>query len=162
MVRLRNWQLFALCVGVWGTTWHAITYQVGDTPPERYGRWIHYPWSGELVHALGPAEYRELRSDRNRYKMTSEEQERLSRLTVGIAGLSVGNIVFSLILGALLMARGLGYDSAGGRATRMRPIASMMFTLVAPVSTAVSQKLDAEKRSISTQHAPAASAPASE
>jgi drug/metabolite transporter (DMT)-like permease len=34
MHRLRNWQLFAICVLVWGTTWHAITYQLGDFPAE--------------------------------------------------------------------------------------------------------------------------------
>ena len=34
MHRLRTWQLFAVCVLLWGTTWHAITYQVGDFPPE--------------------------------------------------------------------------------------------------------------------------------
>jgi len=32
--RFRNWQLFAVCVGVWGSTWHAITYQLGHTAPE--------------------------------------------------------------------------------------------------------------------------------
>jgi drug/metabolite transporter (DMT)-like permease len=31
---LRTWQLFAVCVGVWGTTWHVITWQLGATPPE--------------------------------------------------------------------------------------------------------------------------------
>jgi len=34
MPRLPIWQLFAACVLVWGTTWHAITYQVGHTPPD--------------------------------------------------------------------------------------------------------------------------------
>jgi drug/metabolite transporter (DMT)-like permease len=34
MHRLRTWQLFAICVLVWGTTWHAITYQLGDFPAE--------------------------------------------------------------------------------------------------------------------------------
>ena len=34
MTRLPSWQLFALAVGIWGTTWHAITYQLADTPPE--------------------------------------------------------------------------------------------------------------------------------
>jgi drug/metabolite transporter (DMT)-like permease len=34
MHRLRTWQLFAICVLVWGTTWHAITYQLGDSPAE--------------------------------------------------------------------------------------------------------------------------------
>lgn len=34
MLRLPTWQLFALCVLVWGSTWHVITYQLVDTPPE--------------------------------------------------------------------------------------------------------------------------------
>ena len=34
MERLRTWQLFAICVGVWGTTWHAITYQLASFPAE--------------------------------------------------------------------------------------------------------------------------------
>ena len=40
--RFKTWQLFAMCVIVWGTTWHAITYQLIDFPAElavamRYG-----------------------------------------------------------------------------------------------------------------------------
>ncbi len=34
MHRLRTWQLLAICVLTWGTTWHVITYQIGHTPPE--------------------------------------------------------------------------------------------------------------------------------
>src|SRR4051794_718653 len=34
MQRLRTWQLFAICVLVWGTTWHAITYQLSGFPAE--------------------------------------------------------------------------------------------------------------------------------
>ncbi len=34
MHRFKTWQLFAVCVLSWGTTWHAITYQLGHTPPE--------------------------------------------------------------------------------------------------------------------------------
>lgn len=30
---MKTWQLFAICVLVWGTTWHAITYQLGQTTP---------------------------------------------------------------------------------------------------------------------------------
>ena len=29
---LPTWQLFALAVLVWGTTWHAIVYQIAETP----------------------------------------------------------------------------------------------------------------------------------
>ncbi len=34
MHRLKVWQLFAICALVWGTTWHAITYQLADIAPE--------------------------------------------------------------------------------------------------------------------------------
>ena len=32
--RLPTWQLFAIAVAIWGTTWHAILYQLAHTPPE--------------------------------------------------------------------------------------------------------------------------------
>lgn len=66
---------------------------LGDTPLEHYGRWVLYPWSGRLVRLLPRAEFRELRLDRNRHKLTDVEQERLGRLVVGVVGLSVGNAV---------------------------------------------------------------------
>lgn len=34
MHRLANWQLFAICVLTWGTTWHAVTYQIAASSPE--------------------------------------------------------------------------------------------------------------------------------
>lgn len=58
-----------------------------------FGRWVYYPWSGRLVHILPPAEFQELRLDRNKYKITPEEQARLANFCVGIVGLSVGNAV---------------------------------------------------------------------
>lgn len=64
----------------------------GQTTHE-YGRWIYYPWSGQLVHLLPPDEYRTLRLDRNLYKNTNIEQEHLSEFSVGIVGLSVGNAI---------------------------------------------------------------------
>jgi molybdopterin/thiamine biosynthesis adenylyltransferase/nitroreductase len=62
-------------------------------PLETFGRWIFYPWSGRLVRTLPEEEFRELRLDRNRHKITDDEQAQLGRLTVGIVGLSVGNAV---------------------------------------------------------------------
>lgn len=34
MPRIRSWQLFAVAVLIWGTTWHAILYQIDALPPE--------------------------------------------------------------------------------------------------------------------------------
>jgi molybdopterin/thiamine biosynthesis adenylyltransferase/nitroreductase len=58
---------------------------------EAYGSWVHYPWSGRLVRVLPSGAFRELRLDRNRNKITVDEQRRLRDTTVGIVGLSVGN-----------------------------------------------------------------------
>lgn len=66
---------------------------LAGTPLSEYGRWVHYPWSGRLVRLLPPAEFRELRLDRNRPKVSSDELARLAGFTVGVAGLSVGNAV---------------------------------------------------------------------
>ncbi|HWO62926.1 MAG TPA: Rv1355c family protein [Umezawaea sp.] len=62
-------------------------------PLAEYGRWVHYPWSGRLVRLLPPDEFRELRLDRNRPKSVPAETARLVGFTVGVAGLSVGNVI---------------------------------------------------------------------
>jgi len=48
MQRLKTWQLFAICVLTWGTTWHAITYQIGHTAPE-VGVSLRFGLAGLLV-----------------------------------------------------------------------------------------------------------------
>lgn len=57
-----------------------------------YGTWVWFPWSARLVHVLPREELREVRTDRNRYKITRPEQARLGQLTIGVIGLSVGNM----------------------------------------------------------------------
>ena len=47
----KTWQLFAVCVVVWGTTWHAITYQLHDFPAE-VGVAIRFALAGAAVLAL--------------------------------------------------------------------------------------------------------------
>lgn len=56
-------------------------------------RWAYYPWRRAAVRILGPTGYRLLRLDRNRNKITDDEQWRLAELHVGIVGLSVGHAV---------------------------------------------------------------------
>jgi hypothetical protein len=58
-----------------------------------YGRWVWYPWERRLVHVLPEDELRELRADRNRYKVTAEEAAQLRRARVGVVGLSVGQAI---------------------------------------------------------------------
>ena len=51
MARFKNWQLFAICVLVWGTTWHAITYQIADLAPE-FGVALRFALAGAAVLAF--------------------------------------------------------------------------------------------------------------
>ncbi|MBP2586733.1 hypothetical protein J3A78_007211 [Streptomyces sp. PvR006] len=67
---------------------------VADTVGGRldvYGRWVWYPWSGRLVHVLPEAEFRLVRTDRNRDKISREQQQALLGRRVGVIGLSVGS-----------------------------------------------------------------------
>lgn len=78
---------------------------LGDRPLERYGTWVHYPWSRRLVHLLPRAEFREARTSRNRYKISPADQARLEHATIAIIGLSVG----------LSAAVTLALEGVGGR-----------------------------------------------
>lgn len=64
-----------------------------DIVSEEYGTWVYYPWSGRLVHVLPEVEFRELRSNRNLFLITPEEQRRLGAAHIGVVGLSVGRAV---------------------------------------------------------------------
>ncbi len=68
-----------------------------EAPLQDYGNWVYYPWSGSLVHILPEMEFNELRLNRNKYKLTEEEQKKLSQLCIGIVGLSVGNAIANTI-----------------------------------------------------------------
>lgn len=55
------------------------------------GCWVYYPWRQCLVHLLPEDEFVELRTNRNRNRITRQEQVTLASKTVGIVGLSVGS-----------------------------------------------------------------------
>lgn len=58
-----------------------------------YGVWVYYSWNQRLVHLLDEEEFIEVRTNRNRYKITREEQARLKSKKIGIVGLSVGQSI---------------------------------------------------------------------
>jgi len=60
---------------------------------EDYGVWVYYPWSKRMVHILDEEEFIEMRTSRNKYKITKDEQEILLKKRVGVIGLSVGQSV---------------------------------------------------------------------
>jgi len=58
-----------------------------------YGVWVYYPWNQRLVHLLDEEEFIEVRTNRNRYKITKQEQDKLKTKKIGIVGLSVGQSI---------------------------------------------------------------------
>ena len=58
-----------------------------------YGCWVYYPWSRRVIRLLCEPDFIELRTDRNKHKITAAEQASLSRRRIGIVGLSVGQSV---------------------------------------------------------------------
>lgn len=75
----------------------------------KYGVWVHYPWLNKVVHLLDEDEFVEVRTNRNQYKITPEEENVLAAKTIGIIGLSVGKaialtIAMERICGELIIA----------------------------------------------------------
>lgn len=79
-----------------------VTERLGKS--EEYGVWVYYPWSNKLVHLLDEDEFTIVRTNRNKHKITAEEQQILATKKIGVMGLSVGQSV-SL---TLAMERGFG------------------------------------------------------
>jgi molybdopterin/thiamine biosynthesis adenylyltransferase len=82
----------------------AIKAHVGSCPMAEYGVWVHYPWSGRLVHLLDEQEFVELRTSANKNKISIPERDVLATKKVGVIGLSVGQSVSV----TLAMERGCG------------------------------------------------------
>ncbi|MZD05499.1 hypothetical protein GTW43_10440 [Streptomyces sp. SID5785] len=69
----------------------AVSELTGGTDPSLYGTWAWYPWSGRLVHVLPREQFQRVRTDRNRDKITDDQQRGLLSRRIGVIGLSVGN-----------------------------------------------------------------------
>ncbi|WP_245802713.1 ThiF family adenylyltransferase [Belliella pelovolcani] len=61
--------------------------------PETYGVWVYYPWRKTIAHLLPEEDFVAVRTIRNKYKITQEEQDQLATKRIGIIGLSVGQSV---------------------------------------------------------------------
>lgn len=58
---------------------------------------VYYPWNLHLVKTVDDKDYFRLKTNRNQDLITAEEQEKLSKYTVAVLGMSVGsNIAFVL------------------------------------------------------------------
>lgn len=58
-----------------------------------YGNWVYYPWKQTLVHLLSEEDFIKVRTVRNNYKISPNEQQELSKKRIGIVGLSVGQSI---------------------------------------------------------------------
>jgi tRNA A37 threonylcarbamoyladenosine dehydratase len=72
---------------------YLIDNHLNGLPMEEYGVWVYYPWSNRLVHILDEHEFIEVRTNRNQYKITPEERDKLSKQKIGVIGLSVGQSI---------------------------------------------------------------------
>jgi len=70
-----------------------IKARLGGRTPQEYGVWVYYPWKNTMVHLLDEEEFIRVRTIRNAYKITFEEQAILRTKKVGVIGLSVGQSV---------------------------------------------------------------------
>jgi len=55
------------------------------------GVWVYFDWKRTLVHLLKEKEYVRLRTSRNAYLITDNEQKKFADAKIGFAGLNVGN-----------------------------------------------------------------------
>jgi len=70
-----------------------VPKHLGPCAMHDYGVWVWYPWSRRLVHMLDEQEFVEVRTNRNKYKITENEQNLLATKTIGVIGLSVGQSI---------------------------------------------------------------------
>jgi len=71
----------------------AIAVEVSriEPPYVSYGSWCFYPWRKMVTHLLPKDRFFSVRTNRNREKITHEEQQILKNKTIGVIGLSVGH-----------------------------------------------------------------------
>ncbi|MCW2603478.1 MAG: UBA/THIF-type binding protein [Pseudonocardiales bacterium] len=78
--------------GQWGELRKILPAAEPDLYDEA-ARWAYYPWRRTLVRILGPRGFRLVRLDRNRNKITREEQDAFAGKVLGVVGLSVGHAI---------------------------------------------------------------------
>lgn len=86
-----------------------VTNYLSDKDVKEYGNWAYYPWLEKIVHILNEDDFIEVRTNRNHYKITPQEEAILNQKTIGIIGLSVGKaialtIATERICGSLVLA----------------------------------------------------------
>ena len=76
---------------------YKIRYAAGK-PFEQVGTWVYFPWKYILVHLPNAEDYFKLRTARNKFLITEDEQHAFYHSHIGIAGMSVGSSVLNSIV----------------------------------------------------------------
>lgn len=71
---------------------------------DSYGNWVYFPWKKALVRLLPEEDFIKVRTQRNNYKITVQEQQELRKKKIGLIGLSVGRSIAV----AIALERGCG------------------------------------------------------
>lgn len=106
-----------------------------------YGNWVYYPWKNALVYVLPEEDFVKVRTVRNKYKITAEEQRLMSEKKIGVVGLSVGQSVAT----CLAMERSFGelriadFDTL--ELANMNRIRTSVTNLGLPKTTIVSREI---------------------
>lgn len=86
-----------------------IEREIDQIPPE-YGSWMYYPRRKKCIQVLPKQDFIELRTCRNRYKISREEQLKLSEKSIAIVGLSAGNAVANALVTERICGRVILFD----------------------------------------------------
>lgn len=107
-----------------------------------YGRWVMFPWSGDLVRYPEPDDYHDIRTYRYRNLITKAEQDKLRVARVALFGMSVGGNI------AINLARnGIGEEIIIG--DMARPKVSGIGRSEVDMRDVVNSKIDAVAKRIS-------------
>lgn len=76
---------------------------------EGQGNWVYLPWKNEATHCVNKADFTRLKTARNQYLISFDEQQQLQQKRVAVAGMSAGfmvaqPLVMSMVVGALSIA----------------------------------------------------------
>lgn len=74
-----------------------VAKHIGSISLSKYGVWVYYPWNNCVVHLLDKEEFTEVRTNRNKYKITHKEQAILKTKKIGVIGMSVGQTIASVL-----------------------------------------------------------------
>lgn len=97
--------------------------------PINYGSWMFYPNRKVCIQLLPKSDFIELRTCRNRLKITRDEQLELSKKSIAIIGLSAGNAVANALITERICGRIVLFDFDKCELSNLNRLNAGMFDL---------------------------------